>query len=66
MMPPICCVCSRRQHAVRIHDIILDVSEELPDYLSIPWNDWKSLFPNHEFLFADLRLNGLVLDPDGL
>ena len=66
MMPPICYVCSRRQHAVRLYNIIHDVSEELPDYLSIPWNDCKSLFPNDEFLFADPRLNGLVLDPDGL
>ena len=48
-----------------MHNIVLDMNEELPGYLSILWNDCKSLFPNDEFLFAD-PLNGLVLDPDGL
>ena len=65
-MPPVCCVCSRRQHGVEMHDVVLNVSEELPDYLSILRNEDESLFPDDEFLFTDPRLNGLVLDPDGL
>lgn len=66
MMLPIRCVCPRRQHTVKMHNIVLDVNEELPGHLSILRNDCKSLFPNDEFLFADPRLNGLVLNPDEL
>ena len=48
-----------------MHKIILAPKGELPGYLTILWNDW-SLFSDGDFLFADLRLNRLVLNPDGL
>ena len=48
-----------------MHKIILAPKGELPGYLTILWNDW-SLFSDDDFLFADLRLNRLVLNPDGL
>ena len=35
LMPPICCVCSQRQHAVEMHSIVLEANNGLPDYLSI-------------------------------
>jgi len=65
-MPPVCCVCSRRQHGVEVHNIVLNANEEPPDCLTILRNEDEALFPDDEFLFADPRLNGLVLDPDGL
>ena len=61
-----CCICSRRQHAVEMHNIILNTDEDLPDYLEILRDDPKSQFPADEFRFADQRLNGLVLDSDGI
>ena len=64
--PQVCCVCSRRQHDVEMHDVVLNADSELPDYLSILRNDDESLFPDEEFQFTDPRLNGLVLDPNGL
>jgi hypothetical protein len=65
-MPPICCVCSRRQHAVEMHNIVLNTNKELPEYLSTLRNEDESLFPDDTFKFTDPRLNGLILDPDGL
>jgi len=64
--PPVCCVCSRQQYDVEIHDVVLKSDDELPDHLSTLRNGDESLFPDDEFQFADPRLNGLVLDPRGL
>jgi len=64
--PPVCCVCSRQQHDVEMHDIVVAANEELPEYLSILRNDNESLCADDEPQFVDPRLNGLLLDPDGL
>ena len=65
-MPPVCSVCSRQQHAVDMHDIVLKSNEEIPEHLSILRKEDESLFSNDKFQFADTRLDGLMLDPDGL
>jgi len=65
-MPPVCCVCSRRQHETEIHEIVLNPNEAIPTYLSILHDHCESPFSDDEFKFADPRLNGLVLDADGL
>ena len=65
-MPPVCCVCSRRQHAVKMNRVVLNENEEIPDYLSILQNDDEPWVSDNEFQFTDSRLDGLVLDPDGL
>ena len=65
-MPPVCCVCSRRQHDTEMHEIVLNANEPVPTYLSILHSDCETLFPDDEFKFVDPRLNGLMLDPDGL
>ena len=65
-VPPVCCVCSRRQHAVDMHKVVLGANDSVPDYLSTLHNYHESLFADDEFQFADLYLNGLMLDPDGL
>ena len=66
MMPPVCCVCSRRQHSVETHNIVLNADADLPEYFSILRNNCGSCFTDGEFRFTDPRLNGLVLDPDGV
>ena len=58
-----CCVCSRRQHAVDMREVVLDANNNIPDYFSILHNDHESLLADNEFRFADPRLNGLMLDP---
>ena len=63
---PVCCVCLRRQHDIEMHDIVVPANEELPGYLSILHSDNESLHPDDEPQFVDPRLNGLLLDPDGL
>ena len=65
-IPPVCSVCSRRQYAVEMHDIVLNSNEEIPEYLSILRNEEESLFSNDEFQFVDSRLDSLMLDPDRL
>jgi len=48
-----------------MHDVVLNVNESVPSYLSILRNNYGSLFSDDEFQFTDPRLNGLILDPDG-
>ena len=66
IMPPICCVCSKQQHTVEMHDVVLNTNKELLGYFSTLRNEDESFFSDDEFQFADPCLNGLVLDPDGL
>lgn len=65
MTPPVCCVCSRRQHGVEIHDVVLNANDDVPDYFSILQVEDGSSFSD-EFQFANSGLNGLILDPYGL
>ena len=66
-MPPVChCTCSKRQHDGEMQNIVLEVSGELPDYLSILRNSDEFLISDNKFQFTDPCLNGLVLDPYGL
>lgn len=65
-MPQVCPVCSRWQHAVEMHGIVLGSDEEIPAYLQILRNEDKSLFSEDEFRFMDSHLDRLMLDPDGL
>ena len=62
--PPICCVCSRRQFEVVMHEISLNTGADLPDYFLILKVTSPSL--HNEFQFADLRLSGLMLDSNGI
>ena len=49
-----------------MHDVVLNVNEGIPAYLSILHNDCDSPFSDDEFQLPDSHLNGLVLGPDGL
>ena len=49
-----------------MHDIVVAANEELPEYLSTLHDDNESLCADDEPQFVDPRLNGLLLDPDGL
>jgi len=49
-----------------MHEIVLNANESVPTYLSILHSDCETLFPDDEFKLVDPRLNGLMLDPDGL
>ena len=49
-----------------MRDIRANAEDELPDYLEILRNDPKSQFGDDESRLQDTRLNGLVLDPDGI
>ena len=60
VIPPVCCVCSRQQHAVEMHNIVLNANVDFPEYLSILCNNCGSCFVDNEFCFTDPRLNGLV------
>ena len=66
VMPPVCCVCSRRQHGVDMYDMVVNPNEEIPGYFSILRNEDMSPFSDDDFRFTDSRLNGLMLDPSGL
>lgn len=44
MMPPVCCVCSRLQHDVEMHDIKLNANDDVPDYLAILQGEDGPLF----------------------
>jgi len=66
MMPPICCVCSRQQHAVEMYDITLSTDGKLPDYLEVLPNELTPQFSDDEFQFTNPHLNGTVLDSDGI
>lgn len=59
-MPPICSACSRRQHAIEMHEVVLNSKEEIPEPPSNLRNEDKSLFSDEEFQFAD------PWDSDGL
>ena len=49
-----------------MHDVVLNVNEGIPAYLSILHNDCGSPFSDDEFQLTGSHLNGLILDPDGL
>ena len=63
MTPPVCCVCSRRQHGVEIRDVVLNANGDVPDYFSILQDEDGSSFSD-KFQFPDPGLNGLILDHD--
>ena len=65
-IPLSCCVCSRQQLDTEIHYISLTAGDPLPDYLSILNVEENPLFSEDEFRFIDSRLNGLMLDPNGV
>ena len=62
---PVCCVCSRQQFEVPMHEILLSAGANLPDYFSILTVTSPSLGDN-EFWFTDSRLNGMMLDSNGI
>ena len=63
-IPLICCVCSRQQFEVKVHDVLLNAGTSLPDYFSILTVTSPS--SHGEFRFADSRLDGLMLDSNGI
>ena len=65
-IPPTCCVCSRQQLNVEMHQVSLSTDDRLPDYLSILSVEDNPFFSKDEFQFMDSRLNGLMLDPNGI
>jgi hypothetical protein len=65
-IPPTCCVCSRQQLDVEVHQISLSTEKQLPDYLSILSVEDNPPFLEDEFQFTDSRLNGLMLDSNGI
>ena len=44
MMPPVCCVCSRRQHGFEIRNVILNPNDDVSDYFSILQDEDESSF----------------------
>ena len=63
-IPPVCCMCSRWQFEVVMHEISLKAGADLPDYFLILRVTLPSL--HNEFQFADLQLSGLMLDLNGI
>jgi hypothetical protein len=63
---PICCVCSRRQLDVEMHRITLNSGNKLPDYFSVVSVEDNLPFSSDDFRFTDPRLNGLMLDSNGI
>ena len=65
-IPPTGCVCARQQLDVEIHEISLNSDDHLPDYFSILSVEDNPPFTEDEFRFTDSRLNGLMLDANGI
>ena len=65
-IPPTCCVCARQQLDVGIHHISLSAGDRLPDYFSVLSIENNPPFLKDEFRFTDLRLDGLMLDSNGI
>jgi hypothetical protein len=63
---PVCCVCSRRQLDVEMHRIPLSSGNKLPDYFSVVSVEDNPPFSSDDFRFTDPRLNGLMLDSNGI